>query len=110
LKETTPLFTDRIKPESKTEYIQPALMMTASAASVVAGFFALAAGADKVKQADGTTALNPFFLVAMANSSVYVVANAIQCGRIYQRHKCTWAQLEDERREANALRSVRIDT
>lgn len=106
--ETTPLFTNRITMPSASEYIQPAIMGLASFANVIGSFFAISAGADKVKSENGNISVNPFFYTAMATSLLYFTANAVECGRIYQRRACTWTQMEEQRRQQTELSEVKI--
>lgn len=98
--ENTPLIAQSKTLPSKTEYIQPFLMMLASGANVVGGFFAIAAGADQVKQDNGDLKTNPFFYTAMSTSLLYFGANLFEVGRIYQRRQATWTEMVNEQRAA----------
>ncbi len=107
-REQTPLIT-RTQPPSWREYVHPLSMGVASGANVVGSFFAMSAGADEVKQPDGSVATNPFFYTAMGTSMMYAFANAYEVYRIWGRQQVTWRQIVEEQRAQGELTSVRID-
>lgn len=108
--ETTPLLIDKITLPHWSEYIQPTLMAVGSAANLVGGVVAMYLGGHLIKQDDPTLppVINPFFFVAAATSGAYCMGNIFAIGRIAQRRACTWAQMEDQRRQATELRGVKI--
>lgn len=107
-REQTPLI-NRTQPPSWREYVQPVAMGLASGANVVGSFFAMSAGADRVKQPDGSVATNPFFYTAMSTSIMYAFANAYEVYRIFGRQQATWLQIIEEERAQRELTSVRVD-
>ena len=108
MREQTPLIS-KTPPPSWREYVQPVAMGLASGANVVGSFFAMSAGADKVKQADGSIATNPFFYTAMTTSFMYAFANAYEVYRIFNKQQATWLQIIEEERAQRELASVRVD-
>jgi hypothetical protein len=68
-----------MKIPDKSEYIQPFVMGGASLMNVVGNMWAISVGADRTEQG-----INPFFYISMATSILYVAANAVKVGQIYQ--------------------------
>lgn len=65
-----------MKTPDKSEYIQPALMATASTLNVIGNLWAIAMGQDK--------GINPLFYISLTTSSAYILANVVKVGQIYQ--------------------------
>ena len=89
---------------SWTEYVQPAMMATASVATVISCAYAIIIGADRTK--DGES--NPFFYVAMANSGMYAMANLYKIGQIYKSRCNSFVEQEGERRINNELTELLV--
>lgn len=90
---------------SWTEYIQPAIMGTASMMSVVGSLVAISVGADRTPEGK----INPFFYIAGTNSFMYTCANIYRCTQIYKERNETFVQAEERRAQEAQLKEVVIE-
>ena len=93
---------------SKKVYLHSVLMGLASFTNVVGGFFAIASGADQVKQEDNSLKTNPFFYTAMATSLIYFGANAIEVHRLWQERVKKQEEINEKHFQATELTGVEI--
>jgi len=107
--ESTPLVS-KIELPHWSEYVQPTLMATGSAANLIAGVVAMYLGGHLIKQDDPALppVANPFFFVAAATSGFYCGASLFAIGKIVQRRACTWAQMVEEQRVESEFKGVTI--